>query len=256
MILRLHHLAMSVALILWGVVPIWFYQTDRLRYYLTPDFEDFALAGGIGLLILGVFNIIYSGDVEKDCCHDHGSQVSLQSIALMVAPILLATLWTKDHYSLETLRRKEMDSPADYFQDLPPFTLETLRESTSQTDDGHYNIPLIQMAMASGDQEVREVFDGLEIVTSGRLIADREGNYELFEIFMTCCAADAQTLRVPLRKLPTELPSVSAKQWVDIKGTLHYRREGEGFRPVVDALEITVLPDPERGGFSEYLNGM
>ena len=60
----------------WGGVLIYFYHSTRVRHYLAPDFHHFILAGGIGILVLGLYSVINPREKKhdhdhKDCGHDH-----------------------------------------------------------------------------------------------------------------------------------------------------------------------------------------
>lgn len=69
------HLLSVLLLTLWGAVLLYFYSSGRLAYYLPADgiFRPMVLVAGIGLLVLGLFNLATIGTKEEDCCdHDHG----------------------------------------------------------------------------------------------------------------------------------------------------------------------------------------
>ncbi len=69
-----NHLISVALLLLWGSVLIYFHVSGRLVHYLPPDgiFRPMALIAGIGLLVLGIFNLATIGNQTADCCgHDH-----------------------------------------------------------------------------------------------------------------------------------------------------------------------------------------
>jgi hypothetical protein len=66
----------SVALLLtWGAVLLYFHISGRIVNYLPPVtegwFRPMALAGGIGLILLGIFNLATLGSEEADECCEH-----------------------------------------------------------------------------------------------------------------------------------------------------------------------------------------
>lgn len=68
------HLVSVALLLLWGGVLLYFYSSGRITHYLPPDgiFRPMALAAGIGLMVLGIFNLATMGHETGDCCgHDH-----------------------------------------------------------------------------------------------------------------------------------------------------------------------------------------
>jgi hypothetical protein len=62
-------------LLLWGGVLLYFYISGRLANYLPPDgiFRPMVLVSGIGLVVLGLFNLLTMGAEDAGCeGHDHG----------------------------------------------------------------------------------------------------------------------------------------------------------------------------------------
>ena len=71
------HLASVALLLLWGGVMLYFHASGRLAggEYLARDgwFRPMVLVAGVGLCVLGLFNLATIGAKEADCCdHDHG----------------------------------------------------------------------------------------------------------------------------------------------------------------------------------------
>ena len=66
-----HYLSVAL-LFLWGGVMLYFYASGRIINYLPPDgiFQPMVLAGGVGLIILGLFNLLTVNAAEQDCGHD------------------------------------------------------------------------------------------------------------------------------------------------------------------------------------------
>jgi len=232
-------LTYSLATILWGVVPVWFYAANRIQHYLAPEFHTIALAGGLGMIVLGLFNLLTAGE-PSDCGHDHGAhdghdhadQSPLVSLSLMILPVVLTLLWTTDSYSASALARKGLNDndrqrAAVLIRDLPPFTRESLDKYTPKTEDGHYRIDLTQLFWSAGDEEIMSVFDGLPAEITGQLIAgdpslNPDGQrMRLYRVFMTCCAADAQVLGITVR-FPEALPTFPPQTWVTLRGVVAY----------------------------------
>lgn len=72
------HLLSVAMLLLWGGVLLYFYVSGRISHYLPPDgiFRPMVLASGIGLVVLGLFNLLTmtaedSGCEGHDHAHDH-----------------------------------------------------------------------------------------------------------------------------------------------------------------------------------------
>jgi uncharacterized membrane protein YcgQ (UPF0703/DUF1980 family) len=69
------HLISTLLLLLWGGVMLYFYASGRIANYLPPDgiFRPMVLWGGIGMVVVGLYNLATVGSSEAACCeHDHG----------------------------------------------------------------------------------------------------------------------------------------------------------------------------------------
>lgn len=238
---RLRHSIFGLAAMAWGVLPVWFYASSRITSYLAPEFHTPALIGGLGMIVLGLFNMLTAGE-QADCAHDHcdhdhdhAEQNPLVTLGLMIAPVLLALLWTKDGYSDSALIRKGLydnnrHSASSYLADLPPFTRESLDKYTAKTADGHYQLELTQLFWSAGDEELMSVFDGLPTELTGQLIAEDPSQnpdgrrMRLFRVFMTCCAADAQVLGITVH-FPDTLPDFPPQTWVTLRGLVDYETD-------------------------------
>lgn len=236
----IRHYIYGLSTIVWGIVPVWFYATDRISAYLAPNFHTTALIGGLGMIVLGLFNILSAGQAV-DCGHDHGDHDHdheepnpLTSLALMVLPVALCLLWTKDGFSANALTRKglydnDRSSAAAMLSKLPPFTRESLDKYTPKTEKGHYKFDLTQLFWSAGDEELMGVFDGLPAEITGQIIAEDPSlnpdgqRMRLFRVFMTCCAADAQVIGITIL-FPDGLPDLAPQTWITLRGVVEYEK--------------------------------
>ena len=60
----------AFALIIWSLTIVYFYSSGRISIYLKGAFQIQALIGGIGLGILGLYNLLMAGE-KTECGHDH-----------------------------------------------------------------------------------------------------------------------------------------------------------------------------------------
>ncbi|BCX47830.1 hypothetical protein HAHE_17380 [Haloferula helveola] len=255
----------SIALISWGGVLVYFYTSNRLVKYLAPDFRLIAFAGGLGLIVMGLFTLLTAREVAS-CGHDHGPEDEhdhetldvhpLAAFLIMVVPLFLGVAWTKDQYSIAALSRKGLnDSPSDagslfLSSVLPPLTKEIIEKQHPPDENGYRKFPLMELFFSSADPEMRELVEGMSVVTEGRLVADADGKpgeYRLYRLFITCCAADSRPIPIIARFKPEALPQVENNTWMTLSGTITFPDEGEGPQPVlvVDFGEATEAPFEE-----------
>lgn len=259
----------SLAVLVWSAVLLYFYGSGRINNYLAPDFRPFALAGGLGLAVLGLFNLLTSGR-EADCGHDHGGgehphdhqsgdMQPLWTLLLMIVPVALAMVWTKDMYSIAALTRKGLyDTPANHPSPFlsaatPALTIEDIERDHRRTADGFVAFNLLELFFATGDRELQSLIDGLKVETEGRWMEEKTRNPDgtrkrLYRLFITCCAADSRAIPIILEfgGPPPELPE---NGWVKVSGTMRFPLEEGELQPVLMVERALAADSPREENF-------
>lgn len=260
----------SATLLVWSGAILYFFTTGRINSYLAPDFRTIALFGGLGLAVLGLFNIFtarraagcgHTHDVGDACGHSHApDQNPLVGMVIMLVPLLLAIVWTKDQYSPEALARKGLyDTPesASFLASvLPPMTRETFLETHTTNSDGFSEVSLMEIFFSTGDREFQSILDGMKIETEGRWVEEKNNNpngsrKRLYRLFITCCAADSRAIPIVLEfgAAPPEYPENS---WVKVSGTLHFPTENGLVQPVLDVENVLAAEAPPEDSFMRF----
>lgn len=256
----------SLAVLSWAAALLYFHASGRIVKYLAPDFRIIALVGGLGLAVLGCFNLLTAGqeagcghdhgDGDDASCHDHesGDIHPLLACALMVLPLAASVAWTKDEYSAAALSRKGLyDSPQNMSASflsaaMPPITREEIEKGHRKTADGFYEFNLMELYFATGDREMQQAMDGLKVETEGRLLEERKANSQgtrkrLYRLLMTCCAADSRAIPIVLEYGNNPLPSIAENEWVKVAGTMNFPMEDGLLQPIL-SVERTVESEP------------
>lgn len=269
---KLQRVFFSLALIAWGGVLVYFHATGRITKYLAPDFRLLCLAGGLGLLVVGLFNLLTAGQTAS-CGHDHGPDDShdhesldvhpLAAFLILLVPLGLGVAWTKDSFSIGSLTRKGlMDSPSDSNSLLlgsimPKLTKEIIEKQHQKNADGYHGFGLMELFFSSGDPEMRELVEDMPVWTEGRIVNDPNAalpnQRRLYRLFITCCAADSRAIPIIVR-FKGEVPAVEENTWMKLSGIIRYPDEGEGYVPVLEVEHAAEAPPPAeesfmRGGF-------
>ena len=259
---RARRILFSLAVLVWSGVMLYFHASGRINRYLAPDFRPLVLMGGLGLAVLGLFNLLTAGQ-SAACGHDHGPEGDahdhessdlhpLLAFALMVVPVLCATAWTRDEFSAASLTRKGLyDSPGDLqtslIVNIPPLTRELIAQRYPATPDGYHPLSLIELFFATGDREMQGVLEGLKVETEGRWMEERANNpngtrKRLYRLFLTCCVADSRAIPIVLEygKKPPEYPE---NDWVKVAGTMKFQMEDGALQAVLQ-VDRTLAADP------------
>ncbi|MCW1884077.1 TIGR03943 family protein [Luteolibacter flavescens] len=263
---KIQRVLFSIALLVWAAVLIYFYASGRIVKYLAPDFRPLVMAGGLGLGVVGLFNLL-TATQEASCGHDHGPDDAhdhesmdvhpLAAFLILLLPLGLGVSWTKDAFSLGSLTRKGlMDTPADasslIMGALPPLTKELIEKQHPKNADGYHTFGLMELFFSAGDPEMRELVGGMQVETEGRVIQDPDAvvpnQRRLYRLFITCCAADSRAIPIIVR-FKGEVPQVEDNTWMKLAGTMRYPDEGEGNVPVLEVDTAAEAPPPAEESF-------
>ncbi len=260
----------SLATIAWGIVPVYFYAWGLIDKYLAESFHLIALIGGLAMMVLGLFNLIHASrhvscghdhshehgeKVDHGPDHDHHEQNPVAALCLMILPVILCTGFTKHEYSKEALRWKGLYKQRTlrslYSNYNAEFTRELLEKRTPRSGEGNFLLQFTELYWSAGDEKIMKIYEGLPAQLEGRLIEeDPDLNHDanrkrLYRVVMTCCAADAQVLGVPLQ-FGGSLPTLPEKSWVTARGKVAFESiDGQYFAYLKDCeVEATEAPDP------------
>ncbi len=264
---ELRRILFSLAVLLWAACILYFYGSGRIVKYLAPDFRPIALAGGLGLAVMGLFNLL-TAFRKADCGHDHahgeehdhegGDMNPLAALLLMTLPVACSMAWTKDGFSQSTLARKglyedvEAGNSPFLASALPPLTLEEIEKGHRKTSDGYLEFSLMELFFATGDRELQNLLGGLKVEAEGRIVEEKVNNesgtrMRLYRMFMTCCVADSRAIPIILEfgKKPPMLPE---NGWVKVAGTMTFPEEEGTLRAVlvVDRATAAEVPQEEK----------
>lgn len=259
---RTRRIIHSLALLVWSGVLLYFYAGARINKYLATDFRLIAFAGGLGLAVLGLFNLLTAGRTVHcghDHDHEHGDKHPLSAFLMMVVPVAISVAWTKDAYSISALSRKGLyDTPAgvvspELSSSMAGLTAEEIEKSHRKTPDGFLEFDLMEIFFATGDRELQSLIDGLRVQTEGRWMNEKVRNPDgtrkrLYRLFLTCCAADSRAIPIVLEfnGPPPEFPENS---WVKVSGTMQFPLEDGVIQPVLMAGRVVAADPPQEENF-------
>jgi uncharacterized repeat protein (TIGR03943 family) len=264
---RNRRILFSLAVLFWSAVLLYFYGSGRINKYLAPDFRVISFAGGLGLAVLGFFNLLTAGQSSSGCCggeedgHDHesGDMHPLTAVLLMIVPVALSVAWTKDEYSVAALSRKGLyDAPSPVSMpflgsSLPALTREEIEKNHRKTPDGFLEFSLMELFFSSGDREMQGLLEGLKVETEGRWMDEKVRNpngsrKRLYRLFVTCCAADSRAIPIILEfgKTPPEFPE---NGWVKVAGTMRFPSEEGVIQPLLTVERVLAAEPPYEESF-------
>jgi len=267
----LHRFLSAGVLAVWGGIILTFFFTGRIRAYLHPTFQPFALVAGIVLICMAVLVVLSPKSAAQ-----HGSRSSIGSILaslFLVAPLFLTFSKTLDRFSASTVANRV------YVQDLaqlpgakppeqtpspvePPLPDDGSPSANSQPanppQDDQYMLPknkkgqvqagVVDFLYAAQLPEIRDQLENKPVEVVGQLMPAKTNNpkgnrYVVIRMMMTCCAADAQPVALPIEpQIKPELPEMA---WVKVTGTAAFPLEGGQRKPLIQNAVIEKIEPPE-----------
>jgi uncharacterized repeat protein (TIGR03943 family) len=267
----LHRFLTVGVLTVWGGVILTFFFTGRIRAYLHPTFQPFALVAGVVLIGMAVLVVL-----SPKTAAPHGSRSSIGSVLaslFLVAPLFLTFSKTLDRFSASTVANRV------YVQDLaqlpaaqspatapgivePPLPDDGTRSANSQPANasqedqsllpknkaGQVRAGVMDFLYAAQLPEVRDQLENKPVEVLGQLMPAKANNpkgnrYVIIRMIMTCCAADAQPIALPIE--PQAKPELPEMAWVKVTGTAAFPVEGGQRKPVIRNATLEPIEPPE-----------
>jgi uncharacterized repeat protein (TIGR03943 family) len=250
-------LASAFSVLTWAGVMLYFNISGRINLYLVPGFRNYALLGGLGLAMVGLF-VLLTHRTRASCGHDHApgeshdhesSEMSAWGIiACMVLPILAAAWLTKDSFSMRALAHKGAFSEPIKLAPMSKGSVPTREQldARPRTPGGAISLDLLEIFFAAMDPEYANAMSGLKVEVQARLAVLDESKIA-YRLLVTCCAADGRPLSVELQ-IPKPLDVLPENSWARIEGILSYRKNQSGtMTPVlaVSGLQSEEAPPEE-----------
>ncbi|MDD5199557.1 MAG: TIGR03943 family protein [Terrimicrobiaceae bacterium] len=263
----LHRFLSSGILAVWGTVLCTFYFTGRISAYLHPTFQPFALAAGCALVVLA-FLVLIAPDLEASHCPspERPPVRGVLMALVLVGPLLVAFSNSQDSFGASAVSNRT------YVQDIaqlpaaqPPATVEpALPDDGSSAEAGDnkaadpYSFPknkkgdiqaqVVDFLYAAQLPEMRTELENKQIEVIGQLMPAKTNNpqgsrYDVIRMFMTCCAADAQPVALPVE--PRDKPGLREMTWVKVSGKATFPVIGGQRMPLIENGVIEKTDPPE-----------
>ena len=181
--------------------------TDLYLRYVKEGLRPLLIVSGALLLLLGLAHAAFDHDTgeKEDHGHDHGHDHStapriawllfLPALSLLLyAPPALGA-YTAAHAGSETVKQQKAFAALPATSPLPM----TLTDFTTRVQ-----------------QDKQRAIKGRTVEMTG-FVTPGHGGWDLTRIIFTCCAADAQTVRIRMYGTPAP----PANTWLAVTGTWH-----------------------------------
>jgi len=263
----LHRFLTAGVLIAWGSILCAMYFTGRITAYLHPAFQPFALVAGCALVVFSLL-VLVAPEVESSCTPSpKRSPVRGVLLALvLVGPLLIAFSNSQDSFGASTVGNRTyvqdisqlpaaQPPPAKPADSASPATVEPAlpddQSSTPSTTNAapadQYSFPktargnlqaeVVDFLYAAQLPDMRAELENKPIEVIGQLMPAKENNphgdrYDVIRMFMTCCAADAQPVALPVH--PKDKSNLREMTWVKVTGKATFPIVGGQRLPLIE----------------------
>lgn len=129
------------------------------------------------------------------------------------------------------------------------FSVEELeRLSGGRTPEGNIPLQLVELFyMPAQTRDVQEVVSTQTVETTGQAIKDKQDptKMRLFRLMMTCCAADARPISIPI-EFTAAPPEWREMGWYKVTGTVEYREINGAQTTVFKAASLSPSKPPRQ----------
>jgi uncharacterized repeat protein (TIGR03943 family) len=113
---------------------------------------------------------------------------------------------------------------------------------------GDVQAEVIDLLYAAQLPEMRPSFENKQVEVIGQLMPAKENNpkgdhYDVVRMFMTCCAADAQPVALPIQ--PAAKPGLPEMTWVKVTGKATFPVVGGQRHPMLEGATVEKTKPPE-----------
>ena len=198
--------------------------TDLYLRYVKEGLRPLLIVSGVLLLLLGLAHAAFDHDTgekeDHDHAHGHDHSTAPRIAWLLFLPALSLLLYappalgayTAAHAGSETVKQQKGFAALPATSPLPM----TLTDFTTRVQ-----------------QDKERAIRGRTVEMTGFVTPGQGGAWDLTRIIFTCCAADAQTVKIRMYGTPAP----PANTWLAVTGTWH-PRGALGTRSAAAALDV------------------
>lgn len=214
----------------YGAAVTFLWWKKKLLLFLHPDFVPLALAAAVVLAVVALSIVLLR--------HYHAVSIAPWRIVLLCLPLVLMFL--------TDLRPLSSASAID--RGLAPGSLTIGRRiSSGQFATKPEKRSLYQWVIALNADPEPSHYDGQLVKVKGFITRDPHDSDQLLvaRFILTCCAADARVLSLPLQKSLPILQTITNDQWIEVEGKMAIvEKEGKRSLIVVPSkVEAISIPD-------------
>lgn len=198
-------------MVLYGVMILYYYQTNLLAFLVNPFYNKMIGATGLILIFLGLFWIWHHQKFKLTGCEKQSPRQMLSTCFLLMIPLILAPIFKPQLLSTASALTRGVSSNLSVTNFDPTVFSKPTSERT-----------LIEWVRILNVDPEPDHYREQEVVVQGSVILDEalpENMFHVGQFVMTCCAADARVIALPVQ-FEAENFSPKADEWIELQGKM------------------------------------
>lgn len=272
----------AVALFGWAALFIGFDLAGRLPLFLAPGFRLLVLPTGVVLAVLAAALLLADArraacqsGASCGCQGEKPQTGQIATTGFLLVFLAGAALAAPRGFSAQTVLNRM--SEADFSRGIGPGRAaarpaaaemaasrqnfageeeevsapgEERKPVLARDEGGKIEADLMDIWAAAADPSFRRFLAGRTLIVTAQLLKPPTGSepppgaprFKLVRLLVTCCAADARPVTVPV--FAGETPSEADMAWVRVEGRLELRMEGDEMTPYLRAESVAPAAEP------------
>lgn len=220
----------------YGLLVIYYYITGLLAFLVNPFYNGLIITAAIILIGLGIYWILNLKHYLSKSCETSSGIKEIILILLLVMPLIFAPIFKPQLLSSASALSRGVSS------DLSSSTFDPTVFAKPTEDRS-----LIEWVRILNVDPEPDHYNNQKVSVQGKVILEENyeaGHFQIGQFVMTCCAADARVIALPVFYNPNDF-KLKKDDWIRLKGII---AEGliDGHRQIViqlESMESTPIPN-------------
>lgn len=236
---KIFYLTLSIVMLLYGAYLIFIYFSGKVQLLIHQDYAILTLISGIVLILfggLGCVGLMKQKHFSPTGVHPNTKRELILVFVAIIAALVIhpAPLST----STASVRKSGLNDDAGLSRRTTPVARFIINSE---------NRRLIEWVNLFNQNPEPSQYEGEKVKVSGFVLKDDDLPEDYFMIarfIISCCAADARPIGIPVHYNPTE-QTLENDQWIELKGSLFTTElDGESI-PAIELSQYQTIPIPE-----------
>ncbi|MGF1534928.1 MAG: TIGR03943 family protein [Elainellaceae cyanobacterium] len=232
---------LDIAVLLsWGLLLLKYWVSGQIYFLLHPNYIWLAIAAGFMLVVLGLWRMLQRlSSRQRSQQSQHISLLPRRwNIGLLLAIAVFGLVYSPRPFTSDiALQRGVTDT----------LTLTRSQPQTFSVSQNPSDKSLLDWVGTLNVYPEPDAYEGQQVEIDGFVVFPPdlpEGYLMISRFVITCCAADAYPVGLPV-KLPSRISPPAADQWVRVSGEMGSESLGGQRQLVIQATQVVEIPQPK-----------